>query len=564
MPVFNCAKSDLENMMRRNLSIEEIDRMVLTAKGEFKDYNEETDELRIEIVDSNRPDLWSVEGLTRQIRSRESGIPIRYPFFSSESSIPAGIIYVDAGLENVRPYIAGFVAEGAPITEELLVQVIQTQEKLSENFGRKRKTIATGVYDGRNIDYPIKYEAADPAVARFAPLGFDEEMSLLEILEKHPTGRKFASILEGNDRFPLLRDAGGKVLSFPPIINSSALGEIKVGDSLLFVEVTGQNLEDVLIAVNIFACNLHDRGFEITSVLVEYPFDTPMGREVITPAPTGEAFKIELAEVEKLLGISLTSKKVAKALTGMGFEVEKRREASVTVRPPSFRKDCIHAVDFIEDIAISFGYDSFDPVMPEDFTVGSLSPVQELLTTARRRMAGLGFQEMMTKILSAPEEMFEKMNMPRGKLIEIANPVASTISVLRNHLLPSILEVESQSSHAPYPHLIFEAGETADHDPDSAMKSRTDVKLAALQCHTAASFSEMHGFLDAFLYSFDIKYRLTPSDHPSFMEGRAAKIVTEDGNLGVIGEIAPVVLENWGITRPCAAFEVDLGKFPGV
>jgi len=558
MPVFNCAKKDLEKLMGRSLSVEEIDRIVLTAKGEFKDYNEETDELRIEIVDSNRPDLWSVEGLSRQIKSHESGTPAKYPFFSSESPLPAGVIHVDPGLENIRPYVAGFVAEGPPIPEELLVQVIQTQEKLSENFGRKRKTIATGVYDGSGIAYPITYEAADPAAARFAPLGFDEEMSLSEILEKHPTGQKFASLLEGFARFPLLRDAGGEVLSFPPVINSSTLGEIKVGDCLFFVEVTGPGLEDVLVAANIFACNLHDRGYEITPILVEYPFDTPLGREIITPTELGEEFIIEVAEVEKLLGTSPSADEVARALTGMGFRVESRNDAVLTVRPPSFRKDCIHPVDFIEDIAISFGYDSFDPVMPEDFTVGSISPIQELLTTARQRMAGLGFQEMMSKILSAPEEMFEKMNLPRGDLIEIANPVSSTISILRNRLLPSLLDVESQSSHALYPHLIFEAGEAAIHEPESPMKSRTTVKIAALQSHTTASFSEMHGFLDTFLYYFNIEYRLEPSNHPSFMEGRAAEIVSEKGNLGVIGELAPVVLENWSITKPCAAFEIDL------
>ena len=70
--------------------------------------------------------------------------------------------------------------------------------------------------------------------------------------------------------FRVLRDREGQVLSFPPIINSREIGEVQVGDSELFVEVTGTDLAMVVLALNIFAANLADRGATIAPVEIQY------------------------------------------------------------------------------------------------------------------------------------------------------------------------------------------------------------------------------------------------------------------------------------------------------
>ena len=88
----------------------------------------------------------------------------------------------------------------------------------------------------------------------------------------------------------------GHVLSFPPIINSREIGEVQVGDSELFVEVTGTDLAMVVLTLNIFAANLADRGATIAPVQINYPGKTSLGRSFVTPVDLGKARSIPLTD----------------------------------------------------------------------------------------------------------------------------------------------------------------------------------------------------------------------------------------------------------------------------
>jgi phenylalanyl-tRNA synthetase beta chain len=148
--------------------------------------------------------------------------------------------------------------------------------------------------------------------------------------------------------------------------------------------------------------------------------------------------------------------------------------------------------------------------------------------------------------------------MPGERLVEVDNVMSLAYSVLRNRVLPSLLNVEAASSKAFYPHRVFEAGEVSVMDPATNMGTRTDLNLAALIAHPTANFSEMHSTLDVLLYYFDVEYRLEPAEHPLFMQGRCGKVLAGGVELGFIGEIRPVVLEKRQITMPCAGFEISL------
>jgi phenylalanyl-tRNA synthetase beta chain len=56
------------------------------------------------------------------------------------------------------------------------------------------------------------------------------------------------------------------------------------------------------------------------------------------------------------------------------------------------------------------------------------------------------------------------------------------------------------------------------------------------------------------------EYRLEPMPHPSFLEGRAGRIMVAGGTIGVIGEVHPEVLERWQIGVPVVAFDVNLSQ----
>jgi phenylalanyl-tRNA synthetase beta chain len=84
------------------------------------------------------------------------------------------------------------------------------------------------------------------------------------------------------------------------------------------------------------------------------------------------------------------------------------------------------------------------------------------------------------------------------------------------------------------------------------------MRAAALIAHAEAAFSEAHAALENLCYALDVSYRLDPVQHPSFIDGRAGTIAVDGRPIGVIGEVAPSVLEAWGIGMPCAVFDLAL------
>ena len=560
MPTISISRSDLDRLIGRRATEKELDAWLPLVKGEVKDVAAATGELKIELQDSNRPDLWCVEGIARQIRCKLKGAPGAYPYVKAGKGRRDQVL-VEKGLEQVRPFVAACKARGCTVSDDGLTQLIQTQEKLAEIFGRQRRTVSIGLYRLPSITFPVRYMLADPEEVSFRPLGYEEPMTLREILEIHPKGQEYATILADQTRYPLLRDAKAKVLSFPPIINSRDIGEVRVGDSDLFVEVTGTDLRMVMLVLNIFAANLHDRGAAIEPVDVVYPSKTAFGRTLRMPRHFTESRKISRDEIAAALGTELSMKEIRSSLTSYGYAVTNAGE-TLTVTPPAYRNDLMHPVDIIEDVAISRGYASFSPIMPSAFTVGSLTRIEQLSDKVRELMVGFGFQEIVSNILGSREDLLQKMRLTsqeqESRVIEIDNVMSQSVEMLRQWILPSLLRVEATSSRSFYPHFLFEVGEVAILDVSAETGSRTELRLSALCAHASASFSECHSFLEQLCFYLNKAYRLRPNSHPSFLEGRVAQILVGDQSIGLIGELHPEVLERWQISMPCSMFELTL------
>ena len=567
MPTITIYKDDFQSLLHqtpsanRTVAIEELEAWLMLAKGELKGYNHETGELRIELQDSNRPDLWCCEGIARQVRIKQQGQLTPYPFFSEASQSQMQII-VKPGIEQVRPYVAACAARGYRVTTEGLAQLIQTQEKLAEIFGHKRKTVSIGIYQLPKIKFPVTYALVKPDEARFTPLGMETVMTLSEILMVHPKGLEYGAILAGTGRLPILRDAANQPLSFPPIINSREIGEVQVGDDQLFVEVTGTDLPMVVLTLNIFASNLADRGATIEPIEVQYPRSTSLGKRVTTPLDLGKSKTIQIQKVEQALGQELGVHTVARALETYGYEVSAGK-GSVKAKLPPYRQDLMHMMDVVEDVAMSLGYAEFTPVMPAQFTVGGLSDIEHMSDRARELMVGLGFQGIISNILGSPDSYSGRMRLEAtewGRMVEVDNVMSLSFSCLRQWILPSLLRVEAASSRAFYPHRLFEAGDVAIPDAAKELGSRTETILGAVIAHAAAHFSEIHSCLDVLCYYLGKEYSLETVQHPSFLEGRAGRIIVAGRPVGVIGELHPEVLERWQIAVPVVAFDLNLSQ----
>ncbi len=560
MPKIEISEQALRKLIGLPVASGELEGLLTVAKGELD--GREGDLLKVELNDTNRPDLWSTAGLARQLRVYLGGTTPRYDFFSTPKKAQSPgerIILVDKALQGIRPFIAGFAVAGRKLDEAALADLIQTQEKLCWNFGRKRQSIAMGVYRSDAITYPIHYRAADPDSTRFVPLGAEppRQMSLRQILRDHPKGQEFGSIVASFPRFPYLEDSTGATLSFPPVINSADVGAVQIGDSKLFVELTGTDLSTLLLATSIVACDLADEGFTILPVAVRYPFDTPFGREVVTPLYFQTDLSVEIEYANKLLGASLSAEVAAAAVRRMGCPASVSG-GRITVTVPEYRNDFLHPVDIVEDVMMARGVESFEPEPPSDFTVGRLSEIESFARRVKDVMVGLGYQEMIFNYLGSGRDFVERMGVSPEGMVRIANPMSESFEYVRSSILPALLEAESVSAHATYPHLIFEVGKVAYLDPADATGTVTRDYLGLMIADKEAGFNQARAHLAVLFYYLAIEHTLEAASDSRFIPGRCAAVVVDGKKIGLFGEIHPQVLENWGIQMPCAGGEIDL------
>lgn len=567
-------------LVKGELGGRKLEGTVLRTSGGQWVEDDRNHALRIELKDTNRPDLWSVEGIARQLRDHARGDGRHYPFLGQTE--PGELhIEVDPALRSIRPFIGGFLAHGAVIDEVALLAFIETQETLTRNFGRKRKTISIGLYNGEGVVFPVQFRAVarhefpfvplPPAVGRETWQG-GVALTPEEILTRHPTGQEYAGVLAGFDRVPLLTDAQGEVLSLIPIINSAGLGRVTPGSNSLFVEITGIELDQCLLALNILATNLADRGWSIIPVTTDYPYETPRGRTIIVPCPMAITQHVPVCEFARLLGESSTGAEIVSKLRAYGVVAHEEPEG-VVATILSYRQDYLHAVDVIEDYAISRGYDAISATMQQEFTVGHLDPLTELEDLARDLVIGFGFEEAICNILTSGDAIRRWMNVNleqgvlpfhSGPTVRIDNVMNQNYAQLRDWVIPSLMEIEAHSAGAVYPHRIFEVGEVAVYDSAANLGSCTESRLAAIIADESASFDSAQSVIYALLGSLGIAFQVQAWQHPAFIEGRVALVSTKPSRngeaikLGFLGELSPQVLTNWGARVPIAAFELSV------
>lgn len=583
MPKIEVNENLFFNLLGKKYDFDTLEKKLTFAKAELDekpDMSQPENErvIKIELNDTNRPDLWSTGGVTRQLRIHEGAKRSNYSsFLSKKDSVKDcadRVITVDPEMKNIRPYMVSFVISGKPIDDPMLKDIIQTQEKLCWNFGRKRRSISMGVYRMADIKWPCHYKAVDPDKTSFVPLQCEQPMTCRKILTEHPKGKDFGWIIKDLPKFPLLTDDTDEVLSMAPVINSATLGAVQVGDKDLMVELTGDNMENLMLSANIVACDFFDAGYEILPVKVVHPYETALGKEVVAPFYFQPSTKTTLAAINKKLGCDLTKDEVLDALARMDNDVSakdfdasektasylkaNKNDVEFVLNPPPYRNDFLHEVDIIEDVMIGVGLDNFKPVRPSDFTVGQLSDVTLFSRKAKEIMVGLGYQEMIFNYLGSKRDYIDRMCVSSENVIEISNPMSENYQFVRPSIIASLLRAESQAGQAVFPHKIFEIGKVAFLDSSENTGTKTIQSLGFMTACNNANFNSLASEVSTLLYLLDHKYDVKEVEDPRFIPGRQAAIMLNGKQVGVFGEVHPQVLENWGIIVPCVAGEIDI------
>ena len=551
MPNLEVSKKDLEFFLNRKLSREVLEEELEYIKGEIDSL--EGDVLRIDCKETNRPDLWSSEGIAREILARsgkEKGIR---KYSVKKSTID---VFVHQNLEKIRPLIVCALVKNVSVTEELLKQMIQLQEKVGENYGRKRKELGIGLYDFDIMQPPVYYKGFRDDEIEFVPLEWKVQMRPSEILSQHEKGKAYKHLLEGAEYYPIVIDANRTVASMPPIINSQTTGKVTEKTRNLFIEVTGFKWETVETALEVICMALADRGGKIYSCKVHYPSNKKPypAKEIFTPVFATEKMSFEKEIVNQKTGLGLKDKEIIDLLSRARYNA-KLSGKKITVEYPSYRTDIMHSVDVIEDLLISFGFNNIVPQKVEMNVVGSQLKEAEFLDFVRDSCTGLALQEVLTFNLSSKAVQKENMLLDED-FVEIANPVSVNFELLRKRLSPQLLDFFAKNKDKEFPQRIFEIGTCLEIDAKAENGVKQSNHLCVALTHSNVNYTEIKSFFDSLCtnlgFSTEVKKKAFP-----FLGDNSAE-VTVNGKKGFIGELKKEVVEAFGLRKPLCLFEFEL------
>lgn len=541
MPTITYDKNDLLNLIGKKMSDEQLEEVIHLMKTNVEDKNE--NEITVELT-PDRPDLFGIEGLARAIRQYlgiETGLK-KYTIKPASISIRASDI-------PYRNYLAAAVVRNVVVNDAFIKSLMNIQDVLTDTIGRKRKKVAIGIHDLDKIIPHLNYIEVD-INEKIIPLGGNSEMTLEEILEKTPKGKEYGHILSGLEKYPVYTDARG-IFSFPPIINSSRTAVTEKTNNLL-VELTGTDKESILQTLNIIVTNFAERGATIEAVKIFH------GEKFeVTPNINLSFMDIELGEIEKWVGVQLDKENVFELLKRMGYDAVDNK-GKITAYIPAYRNDILHPIDIIEDVVIAYGFNNFIPKLPALATIGGSHEIEKTSSKFRQLLIGFGYQEIIRTILTNQKDLFDRMNVKRERVVELENPVSEDYNCLRDWLLPSLMKVLSVNKHVEYPQNVFEIGDAVVFDENAETMTRNVRKVASVTAHSKANYTELKSLVESLLKQLGMKYVFKQSELNHLIDGRQAHIIVNGKEIGYLGEVNPVVIENFRLEVPCAAFELSL------
>jgi phenylalanyl-tRNA synthetase beta chain len=539
---------DLNRYLKKPISVPQLAETLARMGYELDDPSE--DALKIDIT-ADRPDMVSTAGVARALNAY-LGFAKGFPLVERKKS--TYVLNVEKSVAGVRPYTAAMVVKNMALTQEKLDELIWVQEKIHATFARERKKAAIGIYPLKKIHWPISFMAQPPEKISFPPLGMEKPLTGREILRDHPTGKKYAHLLEEMPVFPVFRDAIGNVLSMPPIINSHNVGQVSLSDRDLFVEVSGHYWPAVSVILDILAYLFSDMKGDVHEVHVQYAHEnTPR----ITPELGKVTQTLDVDLVNQTLGTTLNTPQIAELAERMMYSVVKSNPKQLVLEIPAFRVDVLHPLDVVDDVARAYGFDNLSPLNVNVSTRGSVLPQTKLNEDIRQCFVGLGFQEVISWVLTSHEHHFTAFERAESPHVKLGVVKEQGLTMIRNALYPETMRALLANRSRKAPFKLFELDQVVDIHANSETGTQTHYKICALASHANATFDEMKGYVEALAKSLGEKSSYSPAVMNGFIEGRVANV-----NLGkfhgFLGEVHPRVLSNVSVGLPTVIFEMYL------
>ena len=551
MPVITFKYQDLKDLGIDMEKDELIDTLPMMS-SDIEDFDDE--EIKVEFF-PNRPDNLSVEGVARSFKGfigQETGFPDYEVVESGE------YVTVDEDVAEIRPYIGVAKIENVDFSGDKLKYVMDFQENLHWVIGRDRKKVAIGIHNADVVKGPFKYIATPKDANAFVPLEKDVEMTPDEILTQHEKGKDYAHLIESFDKYPLILDCDDNILSMPPIINGE-LTKLKEDTANIIVDVTGTDERAVNQALNIICSSFAEVGGQIKSMEVRYADKT-----IVTPDLTPQEQNVHVDTANELIGgTSLTAEDIKELLLKARFGAEIIDDNEVKAIIPAYRVDILHEVDVVENIAVQYHINDVVAKLPDINTVAYENNWFKAESTIREVMIALGFQEVMSLMLTNEEAHYAKMNQEEKPHVQVARPITIDRTMIRTSLINSLMEFLEDNKHEDLPQKIFEIGDVLYLDETKENKTVASKKLAGVICHSTANFTEIKSVVTSVLSNLGYTMEISDSENKTFIEGRAADVEgkAQKGTVnGFFGEVSPEVITNFTLEYPVIAFEIEFNN----
>ena len=285
---------------------------------------------------------------------------------------------------------------------------------------------------------------------------------------------------------------------------------------------------------------------------------------------TDRAYKLDTDRVQSLVGMDISPEEQRRTLTALGFRLE-----GDMAHVPSWRPDVMGEADLVEEVARIASLTKLvgKPLAREWVGVPKpvLTPIQKREGMARRTMAALGYNELVSYsfIDKASAEMFGG----GADATMLENPISSEMSHMRPDLLPGLLQAAARNQARGFLDLaLFEVGPAF----DGGEPEESHLQVAGLLVGGSAPRDPWGSRrpVDPYDVKADAEAVLAAIGAPAkamiqrnapgwWHPGRSGRISLGPKKiLAVFGELHPKVLEKMGVKGPAMAFTLWPERVP--
>ena len=543
MPVVTLYLSRLQKLVGKTSK----DKIVSALPFLGLDIEEETDQyIRVE-YSPNRPDYATDVGIATGLQGLlgiKKGIA---KLIIKKQKDKTYSIKTSSAVKKIRPFVLGLVAKDGKLDDEIIRQLIALQEDLHFGVGRKRKKASIGIHDLDKIVLPLLYTAKSKD-HKFVPLATNHSMSVTQILDTMDTGKEYSAILGNGANVPMILDFKENTISFPPIINS-ALTAVSTDTKNLLVEVTGNDFGAVADTLAVVASTLQGLGFTLHDVKTDSKSsaDSLKTRTIL----------LDPNLVSQTLGLELTPVQICNMLKKCRLDaIVKSKKIYCTI--PSYRFDIFGPMDLVEEVTLGYGIQNLSTTLPSSTSIGQKNKTTLKLDQLSQIMIGLGFTEALNSSLTSKQTLYYNTKRDPSKLIEVSESKSQEHTVLRDSIIPGLLENLSKNIHEQYPQKLFESGIVF----STGSPIKESICFACVSAHKDSGYTEIKSILQSLLKTdSNIECQTKTSEDELFAKGKTATVIVNNKKIGIIGEIDSGVIENFKIRVPVSGFEIILTDF---